>query len=143
MKVKIIGLLVAVVLVAAMVAVAARATSAYFSDTHNGQITGTIGEIKVDAGGGTSNGAGDNLNFFWDKMLPGVQYSATIQVQNTSSGNVEDIWLVFPNLTALSALNTLGRYGAVQVLVDGNQIYENHNLNDIPNNGTDGHCRRR
>ena len=138
MKVKIIGLVVALVLVAGLVAVAAHATGAYFSDTHNGQVTGTIGDIKVAASGGASNGQGDSLNFFWDEMLPGVPYSATIQVQNTSTSNVEDIWLVFPNHTALSALNTLGRYGAVQVLVDGNQVYENHNLNDIPNNGTTG-----
>ena len=59
-------------------------------------------------------------------------------VQNTSSSNSEDIWLTFPNATALSALNTLGTYGAVQILVDGNQVYENNNLNDIPNNGTSG-----
>jgi hypothetical protein len=139
MKFKLIGLVVALIVVAGLVAVAAHATGAYFSDTHNGKITGTIGDISIKTGGGVdTNSNGDFLGFNWDEMLPGVPYSATMTVQNTSSSNSEDIWLTFPNATALSALNTLGTYGAVQILVDGNQVYENHNLNDIPNNGTTG-----
>ena len=52
MKIKLIGLVVALVVVAGLVAVAAHATGAYFSDTHNGKITGTIGDISIKTGGG-------------------------------------------------------------------------------------------
>ena len=139
MKIKIIGLVVALIVVAGLVAVAAHATGAYFSDTHSGKISGTIGDISVKASGGAvDQNSHDALDFNWDEMLPGVPYTATINVQNSSSSNSEDIWMTFPNATALSALNTLGTYGAVQILVDGQQVYENHNLNDIPNNGTTG-----
>jgi hypothetical protein len=137
MKVKIIGLLAALAAMAVLAVVAIGATGAYFSDTKAGTITGTMGDIKITTSGGTVVG-GDGINFFWDEMLPGVVYSATINVQNTSSSNSEDLYMVFPNLTALSALNTLGRYGAVQIYVDGSSIYANNNLNDIPNNGTTG-----
>jgi hypothetical protein len=140
MKVKIIGLLAAVILVAALVAVASGATGAYFSDTQNGKFTGTIGQIKVSLSGGSS-GSGtlaDPFMFNWPNMLPGVVYSQTMTVQNTSADNSEDLYLVFPNLTALSALNSLGRYGAVEILVDGSIVFQDNNLNDIPNNGTFG-----
>ena len=129
MKVKIIGLLVAVVLVAAMVAVAARATSAYFSDTNNGQITGTIGDISISTSGGAV-GVGDGINFFWDEMLPGVVYTAPINVQNTSTSNSEDLWIHLNNLTALSALNQLGTYGAVTIDVGGTPVFQSAHLND-------------
>ena len=53
MKVKIIGLVVALVLVAGLVAVAAHATGAYFSDSKTGHITGTIGDISINTSGGS------------------------------------------------------------------------------------------
>jgi hypothetical protein len=141
MKVKIIGLLVAVVLVAAMVAVAARATSAYFSESKSGTITGTIGDIRITTSGGAV-GQGDGINFFWDEMLPGVVYNAPVTVQNTSSSNSEDLWIHFNNLTALSALNQLGKYGAVTIDVGGTPVFQSASLNDntargntIGNNG--------
>lgn len=129
MKPKLIGLLVAVVLVGALVAVAARATSAYFTDSKSGTITGTIGDIKITTTGGTVAG-GDGINFFWDEMLPGVVYTAPINVQNTSTSNSEDLWIHFYNLTALSALNQLGRYGAVTIDVGGTPVFQSNNLND-------------
>jgi hypothetical protein len=135
MKVKIIGLLAAVILVAALVAVASGATGAYFSDKQPGTITGDIGTIKITAGANADFGGG--LGFHWANMLPGTPYSATVYFQN-SSNNTEDVWLTFPNLTALSTLNTLGHYGAVHIVVNGTEIYANTNLNDIPNNGTEG-----
>ena len=137
MKVKIIGLLAALATVAVLAIVASGATGAYFSDTHNGKLSGTIGDITIKTSGGAAYG-NDSLGFNWDEMLPGVVYSATIQIQNSSSSNSEDWYMTFPNLTALSALNTLGTYGAVEILMDGSVVYENHNLNDIPNNGTTG-----
>jgi hypothetical protein len=51
---------------------------------------------------------------------------------------VQDVYLTFPNATALSALNSLGRYGAVKVWVNDTVVYYNTNLNDFDNNGTTG-----
>ena len=118
MKFRLIGLVVALVVVAGLVAVAAHATGAYFSDSHNGQITGTIGDISIKTSGGIAN-SGARINFFWDEMLPGVEYTAPMSVQNTSSSNSEDLWMHFNNLTALSALNQLGSYGSVTIEVNG------------------------
>lgn len=141
MKFKLIGLVVALIVVAGLVAVAAHATNAYFTGTQYGAQTGTIGNIAVTMSGGSGdpNNSGSPMVFNWSDMLPGVVYSSAISVQNTSSdSNAEDIYMTFPNATALSALNTLGEYGAVEILWDGNLVYENNNLNDIPNNGTSG-----
>ncbi len=45
-KFKLIGLALALVLIAGLVAVASGATGAYFSDTKDGTVTGTIGSVK-------------------------------------------------------------------------------------------------
>ena len=75
--------------------------------------------------------------FVWSNMLPGEYKSLTVKYKNT--GTVpEDVFLTFPNLTALSALNSLGTYGEVHVTVNGTEVYANANLNDKPNNGTTG-----
>ena len=142
MKIKIFGLLVALAVVGGLVVFAAHATGAYFSDTQYGNITGTIGSIHVSlAGSSSSSGSGTQASpyvFSWPNMLPGVPYTQTIDCQNTSAANSEDFWMVFPNATALSALNNLGNYGAVEIRVDGTMVYSNNNLNDKPNNGTSG-----
>jgi len=67
----------------------------------------------------------------WDNMLPGEVYSATATYRN--DGTVpQDVYVVFPNKTALSALNSLGTYGAVRLTsTDGASFYSN-NLNDHP-----------
>jgi hypothetical protein len=137
MKVKIIGLVAAVILVAALVAVASGATGAFFSDTENGKITGTIGEIQVTLSGGSSgNGTEASPYIFnWSNMLPGVVYSQTMTVQNTSAQNVEDLWINFQNLTALSTFNSLGTYGSasIQEGPDINHldvIFQSNNLQD-------------
>ena len=139
-KAKIIVLLCAVVLVGALAALAAGLTGAYLSDTKTGQVTGTFGDITITTSGGIV-GQGDGINFLWDEMLPGVQYTAPITVTSTSSSNNEDLYMLFPNATALSALNSLGRFGAVtiDVLADGSPsttVFSSNNLNDIPNNGS-------
>lgn len=132
---KMMGLAVSMVALVALVAMASNATGAYFSDTKPGGVTGTGGTITVAAGANSDTGGG--LNFGWSHMLPGEVYSATAYFQN-SGDSVQDVYLTFPNLTALSALNNLGTYGAVKVLVNGNVIYYNANLNDYDNNGTSG-----
>lgn len=128
LKFKIIGLALALVVVAGLVAVASGATGAYFSDTKSGAITGDSGTILVKTTGGTG---ADGLNFFWDNMLPGVQYSATATYQNMGN-SVQDVWLVFPNKTALSALNSLGNYGAARVTSTNGAYFYSNCLLDHP-----------
>jgi hypothetical protein len=127
-KFKLIGLALALVLIAGLVAVASGATGAYFSDTKDGQLNGTIGSIKVTTSGGSGP---DGLVFTWENMLPGFQYSATATYQNTGS-SVQDVWLVFPNRTALSALASLGAYGAVHITSTNGLDFYSSNLNDHP-----------
>ena len=138
-KAKIIVLLCAVVLVGALAALAAGLTGAYLSDTKTGQVTGTFGDITIATSGGIV-GQNNGIDFKWDEMLPGVMYTAPIEVQSTSTSNNEDLYMLFQNATALSALNSLGRFGSVtiKVQVDGgatSTVFSSNNLNDIPNNG--------
>lgn len=110
---------------AALVIAATGMTGAYFSDTHHGDITGNIGSIKVTPSGGTGT---DGTDFTFANLLPGEPQTATIQFQNTGLNN-EDVWLVFDNATALSALNNLGTYGEVHVS-NGHELFASTNLND-------------
>ena len=131
-KVKIVGLIAAVVLVAALVGVASGATGAYFTDTKAGVASGTIGSIKV----GTSGGSGGyGLDIAFSNLLPGEPQTISANYQNTGRNN-QDVWIVFNNATALSALNNLGTYGEVTVS-DSNtgDLFYSNNLNDYPNNG--------
>jgi hypothetical protein len=110
---------------AALVIAATGMTGAYFSDTHQGTITGNLGSIKVNPSGGTG---ADGTDFTFANMLPGVPETATVQFENTGL-NAEDVWLVFDNATALSALNNLGTYGEVHVS-NGHALFDSANLND-------------
>jgi hypothetical protein len=108
-----------------LVFAATGATGAYFSDAHNGSITGNLGSIRVTPSGGTGT---DGTDFTFANMLPGVPQAATVDFQNTGN-NPEDVWLVFDNVTALSALNNLGTYGEVHVS-NGQALFDSANLND-------------
>lgn len=113
---------------------ASGSTGAYFEDVKQGGATGTVGQVKISTEGGN---AVNDPTFTWNDMLPGDYKSLTVKYTNT--GTVpEDVYLTFPNATALSALNSLGTYGEVHVSVNGNEVYANANLNDKPNNGTSG-----
>ena len=114
-----------------MIVSASGMTGAYFSQSAPGTITGQLGSITVSTSGGNGTTAQD---FSWSNMLPGVPNSATVNYQNTSA-NAEDIYLVFQNPTALSALNNLGTYGEVHIAAAGNGtanagIFDSANLND-------------
>jgi hypothetical protein len=127
-------IIVALLAAVGLAFVASGSTNAYFEDVKQGGVTGTIGQVKISTEGGN---AIDQPVFTWDDMLPGEPNSLTVKY--TNKGTVpEDVWLMFPNLTALSALNSLGTYGSVTVSVNGTQVYANSNLNDKPNNGTTG-----
>jgi hypothetical protein len=106
--------------------VAVGATGAYFSDTHNGAVAGTIGSIKVTTSGGSG---ADGLDFSFANLLPGEPQTAVVHYTN-SGNNAEDVYLKFPNATALSALNNLGTYGEVHVVANGTEVFASTNLND-------------
>jgi hypothetical protein len=112
--------------------VASGSTGAYFSDTKAGTISGTIGSIKIEASGGIGNGT----NFTFANMLPAVSQTVKVNYKNTGA-NAQDVWIVFNNATALSALNTLGRYGEVHLSANGTALFNSQNLND---NANPEHC---
>lgn len=114
---------------AGLVAAASGATGAYFNDTKTGQYTGTIGSILVKTSQSAGTGA-DNLNFNFANLLPGTPQPATVKFQNNGA-NAEDVYIVFPNVQALHAVNNMGRYGQVTVTSSlRGTVFQSTNLND-------------
>jgi hypothetical protein len=109
-----------------LAAMATVGTGAYFSDTNNGQIDGTVGSIKVTTSGGSG---AENADFAFANLLPGDPQSATVGYQNTGR-NAQDVWVVFPNSDALHALNQLGTYGEVHLKSGATSLFDSANLND-------------
>jgi hypothetical protein len=108
--------------------ISAVTTGSFFSDTHSGAITGTVGTIKVTTSGGSG---ADGMNFTFDKLLPGEPQTVTLSYQNTGD-NPQDVWLAFQNDTARSALNDMGTYGEVHISANGVEKFASKNLNDHP-----------
>jgi hypothetical protein len=124
---RIAGFTLALGATATLVGFAATGTGAYFSDSSPGTITGSVGSILVSVSGGNGSSSTD---FHFDRLLPGTPQTETITYSNTGN-SPEDVWLTFPNATALSALNSLGTYGQVQVTnAGGTTIFNSQNLND-------------
>lgn len=126
LKNRAVALVASVGLLGGVAWVAAGTTGAYFSDTHQGDIDGTIGSIHASVSGG--DGA-DATNLHFTNMLPGTPQTVTVNYQNTGANN-EDVYIVFNDATALSALNTLGTYGEVHLAANGNHVFDSANLND-------------
>ena len=105
----------------ALVAVAAGTTGAYFSESAPGAINGTLGSVHLATGPTTFN---------WTNMMPGEPKSATVDFQNSGTGN-QDFYLVFKNVPALHAINNLGSYGEAHI-ADGNgvHLFDSTNLQD-------------
>jgi hypothetical protein len=114
--------------IAAVAVMAVGATGAYFKDANAGTISGTVGSVAVRTWGGAG---ADGLDFAFVNLLPGEPQTVTGNFQNTGTSS-QDIWLVFNNLTALSALNSLGTYGEVRIDANGVPIFWSNNLNDHP-----------
>jgi hypothetical protein len=126
LKIKGAAIAASVALLGGTAWLAAGSTGAYFSDTHTGSITGTVGSIKVTPyGGGGANGT----DLAFTNLLPGVPQTVTEDYQNTGA-NAEDVYIVFPNATALSALNNLGTYGEAHLSANGTPLFDSANLND-------------
>jgi hypothetical protein len=124
---RVAGFTVALGATASLVGFAATGTGAFFSDSSPGTITGSIGSIHVSVSGG--NGS-SSTNFNFDRLLPGTPQTVTVTYTNTGN-SPEDVFLTFPNATALSALNNLGTFGSVQVNDAGNSdVFDSTNLND-------------
>ncbi|MEO7007087.1 MAG: hypothetical protein ABI065_08650 [Terrimesophilobacter sp.] len=106
--------------------VAAGTTGAYFSDTHSGTVAGTVGAIAVTPYGGSGD---THMDLSFDRLLPGEPQTVTVNYQNTGD-SAEDVWIVFNNATALSALNNLGTYGHVNLSANNSTLFNSSNLND-------------
>ena len=62
--------------------------------------------------------------------MPGEPQTITINYQNTGTGP-EDIYLTFPNVPALHALNNLGTYGELHIADSSSgPVFDSANLND-------------
>lgn len=133
MKIRGAAVLGTVALLGGTAYVASGSTGAYFSDTHTGAISGTIGSIRITPSGGTASTDGSLMNLAFSNMLPGTPETVTVDYQNTGN-NPEDVYIVFPNATALSALNNLGSYGTVHLSSTGygsvGDVFDSANLND-------------
>jgi hypothetical protein len=106
---------------------ASGATGAYFSDTKSGAITGTTGSLKVATSGGTG---ADGLNFVFDNLMPGEPQTVTANYQNVGTGP-QDVYLTFPDVAALHALNNMGTFGEVTVTdSSAGLLFHSVNLND-------------
>jgi hypothetical protein len=136
MKVKGVAMVGTVALLGGAAFVASGSTGAYFSDTHTGSIGGTVGSIRVTPSGGTASADGSLMDLAFSNLLPGTPQTLTVNYQNTGA-NPEDVYIVFPNATALSALNSLGNFGTLHLSSAGTgavgDIFDSQNLND---NGT-------
>lgn len=123
-------------LMGALVVMATGATGAYFSESKQGEISGTTGSIHVH----TSGGSGPNgLLFNFKNLLPGEPQSATVEFKNTGHNN-QDVWVVFDNAEALHSLDNLGEFGEVTIANPGGWVFHSANLNDNlpPASGTCG-----
>jgi hypothetical protein len=136
MKVRCAAVVGTVALLGGTAFVASGSTGAYFSDTHTGAISGTIGSIRITPSGGTASADHSLMDLAFTNMLPGDPQTVTVDYQNTGN-NPEDVYIVFPNATALSSLNNLGTFGTVHLSSAGNgavgDVFDSANLND---NGT-------
>ena len=125
-KSKVLALVASIALLGGTAFVASGSTGAYFTDSHNGTVGGNVGSILVSPDTST------NINF--SNLLPGVAQTLQVNYHNYGT-SPEDVWLVFPNATALSALNNFGRYASVTVGSNGPGSYNgiaftSTNLND-------------
>jgi hypothetical protein len=139
MKVKIVSVMAAVVLSATLFAVASTATGAYFSDAKDGVVAGTVGTVQVETAGWNADGSdagGMNINF--KNLMPGKAQTVQVSYKNIGS-DVQDIWLVFPEMHSLHALNDLGTYGSVSIKDSISGLYwHSDNLTDFYPSGTPG-----
>ncbi|HEX2902967.1 MAG TPA: hypothetical protein VHO01_05870 [Jatrophihabitans sp.] len=135
--VKLAGFAGALCASAALVATAASSTGAYFSDSHNGNLTGTSGHLQVVTTGTSINFSGINPG---EDRTQEITYTPT-----TNSTTNEDVWIVFDAKSAAYGAFTgaadptgekysgftrggLGAYGHFKVLSAQGLGFESYNL---------------
>lgn len=122
---RVLALLGSIALLGGTALVASGQTGAYFSQTVQGDLTGTIGSIHITPSTTTDIGFTD--------LLPGTPQSVSVSYENTGS-SPEDVYLDFNDVAALSALNNLGHYGSVTITSSGwgavGNVFASTNLND-------------
>lgn len=124
---RMVGVGITLVATVGLAVAASGVTSAYFSDTKSGTITGTVGQVSISVTGG---GGTTGRDFAFVNLLPGEPQSVKIDYQSTGTGP-QDLYLTFPNGPALHALNNLGTYGYVKVTdSSGGVLFESSNLQD-------------
>lgn len=73
------------------------------------------------------------MDLAFTNLLPGTPQSVSINYLNTGN-STESVWVAFPNSTALSALNSLGRFGALHLRSSGasavGDVFDTTNLSD-------------
>ncbi len=121
---------------ATLVGFAATGTGAYFTDSHDGTINASTGQVQVNTSSTTLKFAG---------LLPGEYQTKTVDYTAKGSEG-EDIWLVFPSdgsaeaLTGIPGVTTppapLGSYGHLKIKSTGGAHFVSNNL---ANKGTDDH----
>lgn len=132
--VKVAGFVGALCASAALVATAASSTGAYFSDSKDGNLSGTSGHLEVQT-------TGTNINF--QGLNPGEDQSQRVTYTPTSNSTThEDVWLVFDTTSAAYGVFTganhvdyggyssggLGGYGHFKVVSDQGYGFESYNL---------------
>ncbi len=132
-KSRIVGVFGTVSIAASLAVVGVTTTGAYFSDAKQGNLSGTVGSIKIIGSGGDGT---NNLALNYENLLPGAAKTATLNYSNTGT-SPEDVWIVFNNADALHALNDLGTYGEFHIAANGTALFDSANLNDDAN-GTCG-----
>jgi hypothetical protein len=120
----------AAVLIGGMFVVVSGAADHHSHPGSNDNDNQEIHSISITASGGTEL---NSMNLSFSNLLPGAAQTVTLNYRNTGNAP-EDVWVVYPNLTALSALNSLGQYGAVHLASSGagavGDVFDSQNLND-------------
>jgi hypothetical protein len=102
-------------------------TGAYFSDTKAGTISGTVGAVKIVTWGGSG---ADGLNLNFTNLMPGEPQHVTMNYTSQGTGP-QDLYLTFPDVAALHALNNMGSFGEVTISDSSTgQVFHSTNLND-------------
>ncbi|MFN8157361.1 MAG: hypothetical protein U0R68_08080 [Candidatus Nanopelagicales bacterium] len=124
---RMVGVGITLVATVGLAVAASGVTSAYFSDINSGTVTGSIGWVKIQTDGGTGD---DGLDLNFTDLMPGEPQTVKFNYRNTGSG-VQDLWLTFPNVPALHALNNLGHYGYLKITDSSAGVrFESSNLQD-------------
>lgn len=117
----------------ALVGLTVSSTGAYFTDSHDGNLSASSGHLRVDVSGSSLNYSG---------LIPGQDQSKTIGFTPTAGSANEDIWMVFDTNSAAYGQFTgtnhkdysgysdggLGGYGHFKVVGGQGYSFESYNL---------------